>query len=137
MGRERRKKEKKSYLRAKKNLVRDHSFMTSAISTYIEFWSKDNLILDVLNWYSITPGSFGISLKTLWDQHSDVELFSLLMHIIITVLKSIIKLTGKSTEFHQADFWGRLIYMQCLHYRTTSQVQKIFQDGNSANFFNK
>ena len=65
MGRERRKKEKKSYLRAKKNLVRDHSFMTSAISTYIEFWSKDNLILDVLNWYSITPGSFGISLKTL------------------------------------------------------------------------
>ena len=64
-GQREKKERKKKYLRGKKNLVRDHSFMTSAISTYIQFWSKDNLILDVLNWYSITSGSFGISLKNL------------------------------------------------------------------------
>ena len=29
------------------------------------------------------------------------------------------------------------MYLHCLHYRTTSQVQKQFQDGNSANVFSK
>ena len=47
-------KKKKSYVRAKKNLVRDHLFRTSAISISIQFWSKDNPLLDVFNWHSIT-----------------------------------------------------------------------------------
>ena len=38
----------------------------------------------------------------------------------------------KPTNFYQTDFWERLIYLFCLHYRTTSQLQKMFQDGNSA-----
>ena len=59
----RERKTKKSYSIVKKNVVRDHSFMTSAISTSIQFWSKRNPLLDVLNWHSITPGNFGIFLK--------------------------------------------------------------------------
>ena len=59
----RERKTKKLYSIAKKNVVRDHSFMTSAISTSIQFWSKRNKLLDVLNWHSITPGNLGIFLK--------------------------------------------------------------------------
>ena len=62
---ESKKNEKKSCSRAKKNLVRDHLLMTSAISTSIQFWSKHNPLLNVLNWHSVTPGSFGIFLKSL------------------------------------------------------------------------
>ena len=53
------------------------------------------------------------------------------MHIIFTILITIIKLTGKSTEFHQADFSERLMYLQPFHYRTASQIRKKFHDGNS------
>ena len=58
--------------------------------------------------------------------------FSLLMHVIVfTILICIIKLTEKSTVFHQVDFCERLMYLQCFHYTTTSEVQNKFQDGNS------
>ena len=53
------------------------------------------------------------------------------MHIIFTILITIIKLRGKSTEFHQADFCERLMYLQPFHYRTASQIRKKIQDGNS------
>ena len=56
-------------------------------------------------------------------------LIYLLMHTVFTILICIIKLTEKRTDFHQADFCERLMYLQCFHYRITSQVQKKFQDG--------
>ena len=62
---ENRERKKKSYLRGEKNLVRDHSFMTSAISTSIQFLPKDDPLLGVLNCHSITLGSFGIFFKNL------------------------------------------------------------------------
>ena len=53
----------KNHLIAKKNLVRDHSVMTSAISASIQFWSKGNPLLEVLNWHSMAKCSFGFFLK--------------------------------------------------------------------------
>ena len=52
------------------------------------------------------------------------------MHTIFAILTVIIKLTGKWTDFHQADFCERLINLQCLYYKTTDQLEKKFQDGN-------
>ena len=45
------------------------------------------------------------------------------MHTIFTILVSLIKLTRKQTDFHQAEFCERL--------KTTNQLQKKFQYGNS------
>ena len=42
-----------------------------------------------------------------------------------------IKLTGKRTDFYQADFCERLMYFQRLHYRIKHQLQNKFQVGNS------
>ena len=53
------------------------------------------------------------------------------MQKVFTFLKCTIKLTQKLTDFQQADFCERLMYLQCFYDRATSEVQKKFQDGNS------
>ena len=40
------------------------------------------------------------------------------MHTILTILISIIKLTGKQKDVTQAEFCGILLCLQCLHYKT-------------------
>ena len=52
------------------------------------------------------------------------------MHTIFTILVSIIILTGRGIDLNQANFYERLLYLQCLHYKTTNQLRK-FQDGSS------
>ena len=42
-----------------------------------------------------------------------------------------IKLPAKRTDFHQVDICKVLMYLQCLEYRTTTQLQKKIQDGSS------
>ena len=69
-----------------------------------------------------------------WDQHTDALVFSLFTQTIFAILNSIIETdrkTGKQSNFHQADFYERLIYLQCLHYRTTDYLQKKFLEGSS------
>ena len=62
------------------------------------------------------PSYFGISLK---------DHFALLMHIVFTILISLIKMTDSQLTFTKPTFASPL---QCLHYRSTSQLQKHFQD---------
>ena len=57
--------------------------------------------------------------------------FFLPIQTIFTVLINIIKLTRKPTNFYQADFCKRLMCLKYLHHRTTSQVQKKFQEESS------
>ena len=123
------KRQRKIIFNSKNNLVSGHSFMrpqkslnfgsappSSLLSTNIQFWSKHTPLLDVPNWYS-TPTV----------QHID---YSSLMHKVFTFLIHT-KPTQKPTDFHQVDFCERLMYLQCSYDRTTSQIQKKFQDGNS------
>ena len=53
------------------------------------------------------------------------------MHIVLTILICIIKLTEKPTVFLHADFYERLLYL-CFHYRTISQEQKRIQNENTS-----
>ena len=41
-------------------------------------------------------------------------------------------MTGKGADFNEAYFYESLMYLQCLHYRTTNLLRKKFQDGSSA-----
>ena len=52
----------------------------------------------------------------------------LLMHPIFTIFIHIIKLTGKWTDLNQANFYEKLMYLQCLRYRTKNKLQKKFQN---------
>ena len=40
-------------------------------------------------------------------------------------------LTVRRIDFDQVNFYESLMYLQCLHYRTTNQLQKKFHDGSS------
>ena len=60
-----------------------------------------------------------------------MQFFSLLMQTAFAILIGIMKLIGKWTDYHQAGFCERLMYLQCIHYRPISQLQKKFHDENS------
>ena len=46
---------------------------------------------------------------------------------MFTILINVNKLAGKPTDFHQSDVCQKLMYLWCLHYRTTSQLRKSFR----------
>ena len=93
--REERKKNKKIYLIAKENLVRDYPFMSFKKSLKVG-----------------PPSSTLFANIQLWPE----------LNAIFIILISIIKLAAKQTDFHQVDICERLIYFQCLHYRTPTQL---------------
>ena len=104
------------------------------LSTNIQVWSKYTPLLDVLNWDS-TPPSPQVILeffsKTLTMRSTERADFLLLVRIVFTILICITKRTEKAIIFQQANFYERLMYLQCFYHRTTIQVQKTFQDENS------
>ena len=109
--------------------IRGHLFMWFASLKFgppsltlfanIKFWSEVTPILNVVNWHSIWHSEF--SSKTLKIRSkSDRPAFFLCTIFIILI--SMVKLEAKRTDFHQIDICERLIYLQCLHYRTTTQL---------------
>ena len=68
-------------------------------------------------------GSFVTSAKK--SKIRALQILSLLIQKIFTILVSIIKLTGKQTDVTQAEFCGILLCRQCLNYKT--KLEKKFK----------
>ena len=127
MNEQRKKRERKtkqSYLIAKKNLVIGHLSMTSVNKSKISpfppnyrhpllVWTQPTLGRLRLAFYYTPPSppsNFRIFLKNVNHEINMVTLaFFFAMHTIFTILVSIIKLTGKWTDFHLSNFCERLM----------------------------
>ena len=118
---------KKKKVNSKK--IRGHLFMWFASLKFgppslnsfanIKFWSEITLILNVVNWHSIWHSEFSsktLKIRSKWDRPA----FFFCTTFIILI--SMIKLEAKRTDFHQIDICERLVYLQCLHYRTATQL---------------
>ena len=85
-----------------------------------------------LNWSSISTvlGVFKVFLEN-FISDINIVAYSSFLCVIFVILISMIKLAKYWTDFHQVDFYERVMYLQCLHCRTTIPVQIKVQDGNS------
>ena len=118
--REKEKQKKTKFSSKKKKIGKGHSFMTSSKMSKIrtlhvspqfatmQFRSELPPPFDVLNWDSLPPGLTFHFLENFNNKVNIVKYSLLNMHAIYTILVTI-KLTGKRTDFHLANFCERLI----------------------------
>ena len=129
-----RQRKKKIIFNSKKEFVRGHSFMTSAkkskfrATTHLfpsnfQFWSKQIPLLDVLNPHP-TPHPLPNPQPSLW-----IISYSFFIANAYSICYSHMyhKTERKAYSFPLI----RHLWKAIVPYRTTSQVQKKFQDGNS------
>ena len=90
------------------------------------------IYIPYLNWSSISTvlGVFKIFLENFISE-INIAAYSSFLCVIFVILVSMIKLAEYWTDFHQVDFYERVMYLQCLHCGTTIPVQIKVQDGNS------
>ena len=134
------KKNKKNHSIAKKEFdnrsyiydVRENSLnigpppCCSPLSTIILFWSKDTPLLNVLK---LTFKTLPLGVISKFSSKNVDQCWSynrVTYNFFFANAQSIYY-----SHFHEANFCERLIYLQYFHYRTTSQVQKKFQNRNS------
>ena len=117
-------KTRKIKFNSKKEFSKGSFRLTSPpISRNIQFWSKHNPSWTGLLSVLYPLGNFGIFLENL-NNEINIVTYNLFLFLYYSH-----KYNKNDSE---ANFCEIHMYLQCRHYRTTNQLKKKFQDGNSA-----